>query len=331
MRVSALGEHGLLERIARRIGPPPPSEVWAGDDAAVVPWPDAQLLLTTDVVVEGIDFRLEWSSPEDAGWKAVAASVSDIAAMGGRPQHAVASLALPAETPVALVDELLDGMLAAAARWGVSLVGGDLSGATELSLAIAAVGAAGQGGPVLRSAACPGDCLCVTGSLGGARAGLVALERGARSPDPETEAARARQLRPLARVDEGVALAAAGARAMIDISDGLVVDLGRLMAASGTGCDVDADAVPVDPAVEPVARRWALDALETALVGGEDYELLLTMEETLVDAAHTSLEAIGTPLTRIGVVTEGPARIGGRELASWREESWEHLRPRLRG
>jgi thiamine-monophosphate kinase len=329
VNVSALGEHGLLDRIARRIGPAPALEVWAGDDAAVVPWPHDRLLLTTDVLVEGLDFRLDWGSARDVGWKAVAVTVSDLAAMGARPRHAVASLSLPAETPVDVVDGLLDGMLAAASRWRLSLVGGDLSGASELSLAVAMVGAGDDGRPVLRSGARPGDSLCVTGSLGGARAGLVALQRGEGTAEGgEAGPALARQLRPQARVDEGVLLAGAGARAMIDLSDGLVVDLGRLMDASGTGCDVDPGAVPVDRAVEPVARRWGLDPLETALIGGEDYELLLTMEESLVAAARSSLEAMGTPLTRIGLVTEGAARVGGRELASWREESWEHLRPR---
>jgi thiamine-monophosphate kinase len=332
IRVGELGEDALVARIAGRIGPPGHlPEVWAGDDAAVFEAPGRTMLYTTDLLVEGVDFDLGWCAGGDVGWKAVAVNASDVAAMGGLPRYAVVALALPSDSAVALVDDLVEGMLAAASRWGIAVVGGDVSEANELSLSVALIGVAGGEGPVLRSGARPGEAICVTGSLGGARAGLVALEAGAvADSDDRLRNLVLRQLRPQARVDEGVRLAAAGASAMIDLSDGLVMDLGRLVRASGTGCEIDPQAVPVDPAVAALAphRAEPIDFLETAILGGEDFELLLTIDEDRVASARRALEPLGTPLTRIGTVKSGDARIGGVALERWEARAWQHLRDR---
>ncbi|MFN2488376.1 MAG: thiamine-phosphate kinase [Actinomycetota bacterium] len=328
--VSELGESALIERIAARLGAPGADELWSGDDAAVLRPPGGSLLFTTDVVVEGVDFDMTWSSAPDVGWKALAVNASDIAAMGGRPAYAVAGLSLPRHTDVDVVDGIVDGMLAAARRWDIAVVGGDISEATELSLAIAMLGAPVEAAAVTRAGAALGDALCVTGALGGAAGGLVALRHGLVEGSGAAALHRlaARQLRPTARVEEGVALARVGASSMIDVSDGLAVDLARLVAAGGTGCRVDLDALPVDDDLGALGGMWPVDELELAIAGGEDFELLVALDPRRVDEARAALAGAGTTLTQIGVVVEHERRMGDTELEAWRERGWEHLQKR---
>jgi thiamine-monophosphate kinase len=328
--VSDLGEQGLLDRIAARLDGPPRGEIWAGDDGAVIVAPGAGLVWTTDVLVEGADFDLAWSLGGDIGYKAVAVNASDLAAMGAAPSHALAALSLPASTPLVFVDALLDGMVEAAGALGLALVGGDLSSASEIALCVSMLGAPGPAVPVLRSGALQGDALCVTGRLGGAAGGLAALRAGARpGGDPTSDRLIERQLRPRPRVGEGMALAGAGASAMIDVSDGLLLDLARLMAASGTGCQVDPRAVPVDRDLEAVSRTAhapPIDPARLAATGGEDFELLFSIEGGALDRARAALEPHGTPMTVIGEVTSGAPRFGQEELSSMEELGWDHLR-----
>jgi len=316
--VGALGEFGLIDRFVSRIGAAPGDEVWSGDDAAVFSMEPQRLLLTTDVLVEGIDFDRNYATGHDVGWKTFAANVSDIAAMGGRPRRAVATLCLPSTTQVAFVDELLDGLLAASERWGAGVVGGDVSEADRISVGVALVGNAEH--PVLRSGAKPGDAICVTGSLGGAAGGLLAL----RTDVEGVAELKRRQLRPVARVEEGVVAATAGATAMIDISDGFARDLGHLVAASGVGCEIEIDSIPVDPALADLAEL--IFPMEAALAGGEDFELLLTIPEGSLNRLSIELNEIGTEVTRVGTITDGEARLGTTSLEQWKEGGWEHLR-----
>jgi thiamine-monophosphate kinase len=318
--VSDIGENALLRRIARRLEAGRGDELWAGDDTAVVATPGARVLLTTDQLVEGLDFDLTYCTGFDVGWKAIAANASDIAAMCGKPAHAVAAVGLRPDAGAAFFDDLLEGLLAASKRWGIALVGGDLSGAREISVAVTLTGAPMGAGPVLRSGAARGEALCVTGTLGAARGGLEILRRGSRSP--ATEALVQRQLRPTARVEEAAALAGLGPTAMIDVSDGLAVDLSRLLTASKAGVDVALDAVPVDPGLEHVP---GLDPVEAAVLGGEDFELLFTIEAERMTDAAALLGRLGTRLTRLGTIAEGSARLGGRPLESWKEKGWQHL------
>ena len=330
--VAALGEEGLLERIAARIGPGPPGETWAGDDSAVLSPAGGRPLVTTDALVEGIDFDLAYATGADAGWKALAAGASDIAAMGGRPRHALLALTLQPETPLRLVDELLGGLLEAAATYEVAVVGGDISRGTELSLTVTLLGEAEA--PVLRSGAHEGDALCVTGALGGAAGGLWALRRwgppGDFPPGPSRRLLAGlarRQLRPRARIEEGRGLARLGATSMIDISDGLVLDLRRLLRASDTGCDADLGSVPVDPRLEAVTELDpSFDPLEAALAGGEDYELLFTIGEDAYRRMRSTPTGLGRGVTRLGTVGAGEAALGGRSLEQWEEAGWDHLR-----
>ncbi|HEX2049356.1 MAG TPA: thiamine-phosphate kinase [Actinomycetota bacterium] len=330
--VSEAGELELVARITARLAPPS----WPRDDAAVVASPGDTLLCTTDALVEGVDFDFSYCTGADVGWKALAVNVSDVAAMGGAPAYAVAALSLRPDVAVAVVDEIVDGLEAAAARWGVAVVGGDVGEARDVALSVTVVGSPSATGPVGRSGARPGDALCVTGALGGAAGGLAALRalgRTAPAGAPRAVATaldrlRARHLRPEARVEEARALAGAGARAMIDVSDGLAVDLGHLTRASGTGCDVDRDAVPVDADLGAVGRMLPAtrDALELPLLGGEDFELLAALPPERVGDARAALAHLGTELTAIGSITSGDAMLAGRPLEDWRRLGWEHLR-----
>ena len=324
--VADVGELKLIARLRARIGAAPGAEVWAGDDTAVLLPRGPTVLLTTDLLVEGVDFDTTYCTGADVGWKALAANASDVAAMCGRPTHAVVALGLPPVTPVEFVDEFLDGLLEAAARWDVSVVGGDISAAGEISATVSILGNPVSDAAVLRSGARPGDAICVTGALGGAAAGLIGLRRGLGADiGPAAQRVLERQLRPYARVDEAAVLARFEPSAMIDISDGLAVDLEHILDASRAGCIVDIDAVPVDPDIAVIAGA---DPLVLAVTGGEDFELLFTMDVDRAGAAAEALRATGTPMTTIGTVTTGERRIGRRSLEEWRQDGWEHLRHR---
>jgi thiamine-monophosphate kinase len=299
--------------------------VWAGDDTAVVNPESPAVLLTTDLLVEGVDFDTAYSNGGDVGWKVLAASASDIAAMCGRPRHAVVALGVPAVTTVRWVDEFLDGLMEASAAWDVAVVGGDISAAEQIVVTVSMLGAPLRPSPVLRSGARPGDTICVTGTLGAAAAGLIALRSGAPRSDQTVTRLIHRQLRPQARVSEAAILAQFEISAMIDISDGLAVDLGHLLDESGVGCHIDEAAIPIDPDI-PAGN--GADPFELALLGGEDFELLITMNGEQLEAASDGLGAVGTPLTAIGTVTADERRIGRRALDEWRSKGWEHLRSR---
>jgi thiamine-monophosphate kinase len=327
-----LGESALIERIAARIGPAPRGETWSGDDAAVLPFSGRTILYTTDVMVEGVDFDRAYCSGTDVGFKSVAINASDIAAMGGAPRHAVAALSLPPETSVSFVDAMVDGVVEASKRWSIGVAGGDISRAHEVSMAMAMIGAPFGDAVVHRSGAKAGDALCVTGHLGGAGGGLKALSRGIDVTGSAALAGlAARHLRPSARVVEAKRLCELHPTAMIDVSDGLAVDLWHLMDASGTGCDVDPAAVPVDPRLAELADLLSddtIDPLDLALLGGEDFELLFRIDPDKVGRAQTALAELGCAVTRLGSVTENVSerRIGDHDLEELKEAGWDHLR-----
>lgn len=332
MTVGELGERALIERIAPRFGPPAEGELWSGDDTAVIQSPDRRLLFTTDLMVEDVDFRLSYSSGFDVGWKLVAANASDIAAMGGRPWRAVAGVAVRPETEVAFVDDLAAGMAALCQELDLGLVGGDFSSGREISASVAMIGIADERGPVMRSGARVGDALCVTGTLGGAAGGLLVLEEGISAPDDleaeDRDVLVAASQRPDPRVAEGQVLAGY-AHAMIDLSDGLAVDLGHLTEASGVGCEVDLGAVPFNDSINWLGhRRPQTDLMSLVVTGGEDFELLLSLDASDLSEAQARVGELGTTLTQIGVVTDGPARIDDRDLEELRAKGWQHLHNR---
>ncbi|HVF53200.1 MAG TPA: thiamine-phosphate kinase [Actinomycetota bacterium] len=325
MTVSDAGEEALLLRILERAPHPPEGEVWAGDDAAALATPSTgRLLVTTDMLVEGVDFSLDHFSGGDIGWKCAAVNISDIAAMGGIASHVVVSLGLPGDAPQGLFEGILDGILDMAASCGVALIGGDLSSAAEVVISATALGRA-RGRFVTRSGAREGDVLCVTGSLGGAAAGLGLL-RGGIAGDDMLDNARRRQLRPSPRTEEGPLLAELGATAMIDLSDGLARDLARLARASGVGCSIEASALPVDPAAAAASSILKTDATSLAVTGGEDYELLVALPEDRLDDAVSEMEG-RSGLSVLGALTSDRAiSIAGRAIESWEEEAWQHFR-----
>ncbi len=309
-----------------------------GDDAAVIRLGDRVGLLTTDMLVEGVDFDTRTASARDIGYRAVAVNLSDIAAMGGSPRYCLVGLAMPSPTDVRWVVELFAGMREAADEHAVAIVGGDLSSAKEVIVSITMTGEAmaGRGGVVLRAGAQPGDRLVVTGRLGAAAGGLALLGRGPRA----VAAARAAgwgddllqaHLRPAARVGEGQALARAGATAMIDLSDGLAKDLARLCAASGVGASVSLDVVPVASGLVELEGAAGDEPLRLAMSGGDDYELLAAVPPRAVEGVGALLaERFGTPLTDIGQVraTAGVFAVdaGGTETPL-EPDGWDHFAP----
>jgi thiamine-monophosphate kinase len=268
------GEFAFIERLRARLPDPPAGVVGIGDDCAVLA--DGRLF-AVDSLVAGTHFDLRWCTPADAGWKAVAVNVSDIAAMGGRPEAAVVAVTLPPGEP-GLADAVGDGLVEAATELGVALVGGDTTSGPVLSITVAVLGRVPDGrAPVLRRGASVGDTVFVTGPLGLATQALDDLAAG-RTPSPP---AAARLHRPWPRVADGEAAAAGGATAMIDVSDGLSADIGHLCDASGVAVGIEQAAVP---------RPDGL-SIERALTGGDDYELCFTApDRARVDASFAAAE-----------------------------------------
>jgi thiamine-monophosphate kinase len=311
MRVQRLGERGLIRRIRHTIRSEGPGiRAGIGDDAAVLqPTAGAWLLATTDLVMEDVHFRRRSAGPTDMGWKAMAVNLSDIAAMGGAPRFALVALACPQETEVEDVDLFYEGLTAAAAPHGVTVVGGDTASSPAGWIINVTLLGEMTGPPRLRSDARPGDRIAVVGTLGRAAAGLAALEEGRRLDLPEdvlADVARA-HLRPVARVSEGKWLgAASGVHALIDLSDGLATDLAHIVAESGVAARVELARLPVAPSARAVAEALRLDPLELATSGGEDYELLFTADPAVVEALATGLRsATGAAVTVIGEILAG--------------------------
>lgn len=283
-----VGEFGLIARVVRALPVSPLAEVGPGDDAAVLRTPDGRVVATTDVLVEGRHFRLDWSTPYDVGRKAAAQNLADVCAMGARPTALLVGLGAPASFAVADAERLAAGLADEAAVVGAAVVGGDTVAADVVVVAVTALGSLDGVAPVLRSGARPGDVLVVAGALGGAAAGLAGLRAGR-----DEYAARHRVPEP--PYDAGVALARLGATAMIDVSDGLTGDLAHLAEASGVGFDVDVSALPRDPLVDIAAAALGADPLAWVLGGGEDHALLATLPP-----------GVASPYPVVGVATATP-------------------------
>ena len=255
-----LGEFGLIAAVTARLPSSPAVLLGPGDDAAVVAAPDGRVVATTALLVEDVPFRRDWSTAYDVGRKAAAANLADVAAMGGTATALLVGLAAPPDLPVEWALGLADGLRDEAALVGAAVVGGDTVSSPHVVVAVTALGSL-AGAPVTRAGARPGDLVVVAGRLGWSAAGLRDLLNGS-TEGPLVDAHR----RPEPPYLLGPALAAAGATAMCDVSDGLVQDLGHLCRASGVGVDLDPDAL-ADPAV----------LLEDVLHGGEDHALVATL------------------------------------------------------
>jgi thiamine-monophosphate kinase len=295
MRLSDIGEFGLIERLRKRLAAPELEAhgvIGIGDDAAVMPVSGEELLvLTTDSMVEDVHFRRNWMSPYELGWKAMAANISDVAAMGGRPAHAVVTLAAPPDLEVTFVDQLFEGLGDVAAEHGVHVVGGDTVRTHRgILVGVALIGFVERVSLLRRSGARPGQALLVTGQLGAAGTGLRLLDSGLDHLSRYAEALRAHR-QPNPRLKAARALAATRmATACIDISDGLAGDAHRLAEASGVGLRIRLDAVPVAEVCRvAAARELQCDCLDLALNGGEDYELLFTVPKRAVETVTERL------------------------------------------
>jgi thiamine-monophosphate kinase len=315
--MSRIGEFDLIARLVETVADARRDRasewgariaVASGDDAAVTV-PTGATATSVDSLVEGVHFRRRTAPLGSVGRKALAAALSDLAAMGAAPGEAYVQLGVPDDLDEAGCLELGEGLAQVAAEHDVAVLGGDVTRAPALWIAITVVGHAGSADELVRRAgASPGDALAVTGELGGAAAGLLVLDRpelGAAVGAEVADALRRRQLEPVPRLRAGRALAAAGASAMIDVSDGLGGDAGQIATASGVRLVIELERLPVQAGVGEVAGAAGVDAGDLVTGRGEDYELLATLPPERVDEASAEVAATGSALTPIGVVERG--------------------------
>jgi thiamine-monophosphate kinase len=335
MKVSELGEFGLIDLLAKMVSASQrrkPKDwqqiiLGIGDDAAAWRGDASIQLVTTDSLIEDVHFTLNITPWRELGGKALAVNLSDIAAMGGIPEYALVSLAVPGRTEVEDVTALYEGMVEVAQQFEVAIIGGDTSRAPLVSVTVVVFGTSqNQDKQILtRSAARPGDRVAVTGYLGAAAAGLEMLIHQLRFDPEATDGLKGAFLRPLPRVTEGRILAEKGVKTAIDISDGLIADLEHICRASQVGARVEVELVPIHPAVR---ANFGDKALELALSGGEDYELLFTAGAEIISKVQ---EATSCPITVIGEVVAdkvGEVTMVDRKGNPFQPDKtgWEHFK-----
>lgn len=315
--VAELGEFGLIARLTRGRTQPEATLLGPGDDAALVAAPDGRVAASTDVLVEGVHFRLDWSTPEQVGRKAAAVNMADVAAMGARPTALLVGLGCPPDTSETVAEGLAAGLWAEAMARGAGVVGGDVVSAPVVLLCVTVLGDLAGRAPVTRAGARPGDVLAVTGRLGWAAGGLAVLTEGdAGGLGQRAELVAAHRV-PSPPYAAGPAAAEVGATAMIDVSDGLLSDVGHVAAASGVAIGIRSAQVPVAPPLVEAASALGVDPLRWVLTGGEDHALAATFPG-------------GVPLpagwTAIGSVTEGSGvTVDGRRYPGG--TGWDHFAP----
>ena len=332
VKASDLGEFGLIARLREALtgaGQPPSLVIGIGDDAAAWQASGVQLV-TTDTLIEGTHFSLRHWSWRDVGWNALTVNISDIAAMGGAPEQVLLTLALPPQAEVADIDALAAGLLEAGREYGAAVVGGDIVACDTTMVTVTVIGRAlvGEGGePLLmtRDAARAGDAIAVTGHLGDSAGGLRVLIEGTQCSAEAAAQLKQAHLHHQPPLAVGQAAASGGVRAAIDVSDGLLQDLGHICEASGLGAVVHAAQVPISPAL---AQAFPKDALSLACSGGEDYQLLFAAPRELVERVAQETDV---PVTVIGeMVADGEQRVRlldekGTEIAAT-SAGWDHLR-----
>ena len=282
---NTLANLGESESLARTIGKLIQGEyaiVGPGDDAAVVASSDGRFVVTTDTMIEGHDFKLEWSKGYDLGFKAIASNVADVAAMGAKPTALVVAIALPGDTQISWLEDFADGLNAGLTQLapGASVVGGDLASADQIFISVTAHGDLEGLEPVLRSGARPGDILTVAGTLGKAAAGLSLLQSDIADAKNAFDDLVSIQLKPVPPILAGILANRAGATSMLDVSDGLAKDASRIAKASGVTVQIDKSALlGFEAVLELAALRLEVTPENWVLFGGEDHALLATFPE----------------------------------------------------
>ncbi|MGI9175870.1 MAG: thiamine-phosphate kinase [Rhodothermales bacterium] len=308
--IADLGEFGLIERIQSVLGEPKDDQVvrGIGDDAAVYRIGEERVhVVTTDALIDGVHFDRAFVPMEYLGFKSISVNTSDVAAMNAQPRYATVALGLPSGVPAEAVESLYEGMRKACEAYGITLVGGDLTAAHRMTLAVTVIGEADEADVVYRSGAQEGDLLCLSGDVGGAYAGLKVLlsvrnATGEGLSLAEFPYAIGRQLAPVARLDAVRVWADHGVRptALIDVSDGVASEVHHLCAQSGLGAQIYGEALPTAEETRQIATRFGEDPLMYALSGGEDYELLFTLAETDLDRLEPGTFAVIGQMTAAG-------------------------------
>ncbi len=300
------GEFGLIEFIKDHF-PIPDNYMGIGDDCAVIPPMEEETLVSTDLLMEGVHFLRNESSPEDIGWKAAAVNLSDIAAMGGEAVATFLSIALPKDAQGEWAERFIEGYEQISKLYNVPLLGGDTtSSLRDIAINVGVMGKCPKGAAIMRSGARDGDTIFVTGPLGDSAGGLQAILDG-EERDSEIEILLAKHKRPTPRLREGKILRESGmVSAMMDISDGIASDLGHILELSGKGATVELDKVPVSVQLRVAGEKYGWNILAMATGGGEDFELLFTAQEDIA-------EKLDFKVYPIGKITEGKG-------IEWRKE-----------
>jgi len=333
MKVSELGEFGLIDLLAKMVSSSQSNQlthrqqlvIGIGDDAAAWYGDTATQLATVDSLIQNVHFTLSTISWKELGWKSLAINLSDIAAMGGVPRYVLVSLALPSDTEAEDVAALYEGMIEVAQRYEVAIVGGDTCKAPTVSITITVFGSSQSQRILRRSSANPGDKVAVTGYLGSASAGMEMLTNNLKFNPEVTTYLRDAFLHPLPRIAEGQMLVKQGVATAIDISDGLLSDLRHICTASQVSARVDIDCLPIQPMVRD---NFEDGALKLALAGGEDYELLFTASDGVIDRVS---EEAACPVTIIGEISAGkPGEVSlldkNGNPVNMRDIGWEHFK-----
>jgi thiamine-monophosphate kinase len=310
--IAEAGEFGLISRIVARLDISPATLIGPGDDGAVLVAPDGRVVASTDVLVEGRHFRRDWSSGTDVGHRAAAANLADIVAMGAAPTALLVALCVPTDLDVAWAEDLAAGLSAEAGLVGATVVGGDMSSSPTLTVAVTALGDLQGMAPVLRSGAQPGDVLALAGRTGYAAAGYAVLSRGFRTPKTFVDAYR----RPAVPYAAGPAAARLGATSMIDVSDGLLQDLGHIATASVVGIDVRREAFEGAPQMRDAAGALGVDPYLWIVAGGDDHALAATFPPGVDLPADWRV--IGSVHEGTGVTVDRKPWTGGT--------GWDHFR-----
>ncbi|MBD3182641.1 thiamine-phosphate kinase [Candidatus Poribacteria bacterium] len=313
MLIREIGEFNLIERMSKALSSSGRNViVGIGDDTAVLPFNGDKLqLVTTDMLIQDVHFRTTTATPEQIGWKSLAANISDIAAMGGEPTYAFISIGLPKTTTVEFVDKFYSGMNEIAKLYSVDIAGGDTVSSPQVIINIALLGEVNKDNLILRSGAEVGDAVMVTGDLGGSMAGLEILEHKLTFHDTE------KHLKPIPRVNEGVLLARSGwVTSMIDVSDGLASEINHICKMSKTGASIQMKSIPLSQNVRQVSDIIGKNPYDFALFGGEDYELVFTCKPDKVQELKDMMDNEGNAeVTELGCIEDADKSVKIKDIS----------------